>query len=146
MPAKPKTFDDCLAGHRPEQRAALEKLRKTIHAAAPGAEEYVGYGLAAFRLDGKPLVALGASTNHCAFYLMSGTMVETFATDLKNHDTSKGTIRFPANKPLPAALVKKLVKARIAENAVLKEKSRKSRQAPPPRKSKGEDPRRKSSR
>ncbi len=117
MPAKPKTFDDCLAGLRPDQRAALEKLRKTIHAAAPGAEEYVGYGLAAFRLDGKPLVALGAAANHCAFYLMSGSMVDTHAAALKNYDTSKGTIRFPADKPLPAALVKKLVKARIAENA-----------------------------
>ena len=116
MAAKPKTFDECLAAFSDDKRAALEKLRKTIQAAAPKAEEGISYGLAAFRLDGKPLVALGATANHCAFYLMSGSMVEAHEDDLKDYDTSKGTIRFPADKPLPVALVRKLVKARIAEN------------------------------
>lgn len=117
MAIKPKTFDECLAGASADQRAALEKLRKTIKAAAPNAEEGVSYGLAAFRLDGRPLVALGASANHCAFYLMSSSTVEGHQDELKSYDTSKGTIRFPAGKPLPVALVRKLVKARIAENA-----------------------------
>ena len=121
--AKPKTFDDCLATLSPDKRAALEKLRKIIKAAAPKAEEGISYGLATFRLDGKPLVALGASANHCAFYLMSGFTVATHKDELKGYDTSKGTIRFPADKPLPAALVRKLVKARIAENAGLMEAS-----------------------
>ena len=129
MAAKPKTFDDCLAALSADQRAALEKLRKTIHAAAPAAEEYVGYGLAAFRLDGKPLVALVAAANHCAFYLMSGSMVDAHQDELKDYDTSKGTIRFPANKPLPAALVRKLVKARIAENGGQAAKTKKPRAA-----------------
>jgi uncharacterized protein YdhG (YjbR/CyaY superfamily) len=118
MPAKPTTIDQYLAAVRDDdQRAALQKLRKTIHAAAPKAQEYIGYGLAAFRLDGRPLVALGAAASHCAFYLMSGSTVEAHKDALKSYDTSKGTIRFPADKPLPAALVRKLVKARIAENA-----------------------------
>jgi uncharacterized protein YdhG (YjbR/CyaY superfamily) len=120
VPAKPKSIDEYLAPLRVDQRAALEKLRKMIHAAVPGAEEYIGYGLAAFRLNGKPLVAFGATANHCAFYLMSGSTVDDFADDLKKYDTSKGTIRFAADKPLPAALVKKLVKARIVETERLR--------------------------
>ena len=117
MAAKPKTFEEYLAALNDNNRAALEKLRKTIKAVAPKAEEGISYGLAAFRLNGKPLVALGASANHCAFYLMSNSTVAAHADELKKYDTSTGTIRFPADKPLPAALVKKLVKARIAENA-----------------------------
>jgi uncharacterized protein YdhG (YjbR/CyaY superfamily) len=62
-------------------------------------------------------VAFGASENHCAFYPMSGSTVEAHQDELKDYETSKGTIRFQADKPLPAALVRKLVKARIAENA-----------------------------
>jgi uncharacterized protein YdhG (YjbR/CyaY superfamily) len=114
--AKPKTFDDYLAALGKDQRAALQKLRKIIKAAAPGAEEYVAYGLAAFRRDGLPLVALGATPKHCAFYLMSGSTVAAHADELERYDTSKGTIRFTPDKPLPATLVRKLVKARIAEN------------------------------
>jgi uncharacterized protein YdhG (YjbR/CyaY superfamily) len=116
MANKPKTFDDCLAVLSPDKRAALEKLRKTIKAAAPLAEECISYGLAAFRLEGKPLVALGASANHCAFYPMSGTTVAAHQEELKDYETSKGAIRFRADKPLPATLVRKLVRARIAEN------------------------------
>jgi uncharacterized protein YdhG (YjbR/CyaY superfamily) len=117
MAGKPKTFAEILAAFPDDQRAALEKLRKSIKAVAPKAEECVSYGLAAFKLNGKPLVGMGARKDHCAFYLMSGTMVEAHEEELEGYDTSKGTIRFAANKPLPAALVKKLVKARIAENA-----------------------------
>lgn len=116
--SKPTTFDECLAAIDDDKRAALEKLRQTIRALVPTAEECVSYGLPAFRLDGKPLVAIGATANHCAFYLMSGSIVEAHQDELKKYDTSKGTIRFPADKPLPAALVRKLVKARIAENEV----------------------------
>lgn len=117
--AKPTTFDDYFALLSPENRAALEKLRQTIRAAAPTAEEGISYGLAAFRLNGKPLVALGATEKHCAFYLMSNSTVADHAKELQKYDTSTGTIRFAADKPLPAALVKKLVKARIDENGVL---------------------------
>ena len=116
MAAKTTTIDEYLAAVSAAQRAALEKLRKAIRAAAPKAEECISYQLAAFRLNGKPLVAFGATANHCAFYPMSSAMVDAHKDELKAYDTSKGTIRFPADKPLPAALVKKLVKARIAEN------------------------------
>jgi uncharacterized protein YdhG (YjbR/CyaY superfamily) len=119
MTTRPKatTIDEYLAALDDGKRVALEKLRKTIRAAAPRAEEHIGYGLAAFRLDGKPLVAIGASTSHCAFYPMNGTTVSAFTRELKDYETAKGTIRFQETKPLPAALVRRIVKARIAENA-----------------------------
>jgi uncharacterized protein YdhG (YjbR/CyaY superfamily) len=123
MPAKPTTIDEYLAPLSADKRAALERLRKAIRAAAPKAEEYIGYGLAAFRLDGKPLVAFGASAKHCAFYPMSSATVDDHRDALAGYDTSKGTIRFPADKPLPAALVRKLVKARIAENQARRQES-----------------------
>jgi len=122
--AKPTTIDEYLATVTPDQRLALEKLRQTIRAAVPDAEEYIGYGLAAFKLDGKPLVAFGASANHCAFYPMSSTTVAAFSKELAKYGTSKGTIRFAAHAPLSAVLVRKLVKARIAENAAQRKKKR----------------------
>src|SRR5262245_13686092 len=116
MPSKPRTIDEYLAAVRDDQRAALEKLRKAIHTAAPKAEECISYGLAAYRLNGRALVAFGATPNHCAFYPMSSSTVEAHKADLKDFETSKGTVRFSPDKPLPASLVRKLVKARIAEN------------------------------
>ena len=124
MAAKPKTIDEYLAALSADKRAALEKLRKTIRALAPKAEECISYGLAAFRLDGRPLVAFGATANHCAFYPMSSLTVEAHKDELKDYDTGKGTIRFQAVKPLPAALVRKLVKARISENVDRRRKSK----------------------
>ena len=95
----------------------LEKLRNAIHAAAPGAQEYIGYGLAGFKFNGRPLVYFGAWENHCALYAASPTVQEKFQKELKGFEVSKGTIRFTPEKPLPMTLVKALVKARIAENA-----------------------------
>ena len=115
MPGKPKTFDECLDEFSAEQRIVLEKLRKVIRAAVPEAEEGVSYGLAAFRLNGKPLAGLGASANHCAYFPMSGTVVDKLKSELTKYETSKGTIRFPIDKPMPATLVRKLLKARLAE-------------------------------
>ena len=115
MTAKPRNIDEYLAGLSEEKGAALEKLRRTIRAAAPKAEECISYQLPAFRQDGM-LVAFGATASHCAFYPMSPSTVEAHKDELKGYDTSKGTIRFQADKPLPVALVRKLVKARIAEN------------------------------
>jgi uncharacterized protein YdhG (YjbR/CyaY superfamily) len=96
-----------------DKRAALQKLCKAIKAAAPKAEECISYQLPAFRLNGKFLVAYGAATNHCAFY--PGSTVKALKDELKSYDTSKGTIRFSADKPLPAALVRKVVRLRIEE-------------------------------
>ena len=112
---KTKTIDEYLAALSDDQRAALEELRKTIRAAAPDAEECISYQLPAFRLNGM-LVAFGATANHCAFYLMSASTVGAHKDELENYDTGKSTIRFQADTPLPTALVRKLVKARITEN------------------------------
>ena len=113
---KPRTIDEYLTQVQPDQRAALEKLRRTIHTVMPRAEGGISYGIPAFRLNGRSLVFLGAWANHCAFYPGSSTTLKKFRNELKDFQVSKGTIRFSAGKPLPAALVRKLVKARIAEN------------------------------
>ena len=113
---KPKNIDEYLAAFSHDQRAALEKLRKAIQAAAPRAEECISYQLPAFRLDGKMLVWFGATANHCAFY--PGAVVQDHKAELREYFISKGTIRFQPDHPLPATIVRKLVKARMAKNAV----------------------------
>jgi len=117
MAGKPGTIDEYLAALSDDKRVALERLRATIRAAAPGARECISYQLPAFRLDGRMLVAFGATATHCAFHPMSSSTVQAHRDELASYDTSKGTIRFQPDKPLPAALVRKLVKARMAENA-----------------------------
>jgi uncharacterized protein YdhG (YjbR/CyaY superfamily) len=119
MPSNPRTIDDYLATVSADQRAALEKLRKTIKTAAPKAEECISYRVPAYRQNGM-LVGFGATTSHCAFYLMSSSTVEAHKSELVSYHTSKGTIRFQPDHPLPAGLVRKLVKARIAENDKLR--------------------------
>ncbi len=110
--AKPKTSEEYLSNLTPDKRAALEKLRQDLRAAAPGVEERISYGVPGFRLGGKMLVWMGAGKNHCSFY--PGGVVPEFADELEAYETSKGTTRFPPGKPLPSVLVRKLVKARIA--------------------------------
>ena len=119
MAPQPKDIDEYLRGLSAENRAALQKLRLTIQAAAPDAEECISYQLPAFRQNGM-LVAFGASAQHLSFYPMSPTTIEAHAGELEEYNTSKGTIRFQADKPLPASLVRKLVRARIAENRARK--------------------------
>ena len=116
MPAKPRTIDEYLAPLSREKRAALQKLRQAIKAAAPNAEECLSYQMPAFRLGGKVLVWFGAATNHCAFY-PGAFPITALKDELKAYATSKGTIRFSPDRPLPATLVRKLVKARIAEHS-----------------------------
>jgi uncharacterized protein YdhG (YjbR/CyaY superfamily) len=110
-----KTVDGYLASLSEEKRVALEKLRQRIRAAVPRAEDCISYGIPAFRLDGRVLVWYAAAANHCSFF--PGAVVADLAGELEGYDTSKGTIRFSPDKPLPAALVRKLVKARIAKIA-----------------------------
>jgi len=114
--SKPQTIDEYLAPLSDEKRAALEKLRTDIRAAAPKAEECISYQIPAFRLGGRLLVAFGAAANHCAFY-PGALPVEAHKDELKGYKTSKGTIRFQPDRPLPATLVRKLVKTRIEERA-----------------------------
>jgi uncharacterized protein YdhG (YjbR/CyaY superfamily) len=121
---KPKTVDEYLAGVNADHRDALQKLRETIHGVAPKAEECISYGIPAFRLNGRSLVFFGAWANHCAFYPGSSDTLKKFRNELRNFQTSKGTLRFSPEKPMPVALVKKLLKARIAENNARANKNR----------------------
>ena len=110
----PETTRNFLAALPADQRHALAHLREVIIAAAPDAEEYVGYGIPAFRQDGA-LVSFGATRHHCALYVQSPAVMQAHAEALAGLDTSKGTVRFAAGAPLPDELVTRLVKARLAD-------------------------------
>ncbi|HSC90214.1 MAG TPA: DUF1801 domain-containing protein [Gaiellaceae bacterium] len=114
-PSGSAEVDAFLAGLPADVREALEELRRTIAAAAPEAVEGIGYGVPAFRYRGRPLVSFGAGKNHCSFYVQSPAVMDAHREELAGYDTSKGTIRFVAGRPLPAVLVTTLVRARIAE-------------------------------
>ena len=115
--APPKTVDQYLATLPKDKRDALTKLRAAIKAAAPDATEGISYQVPVFKLDGKPLVGFGAATAHCTFFLMSTSdSMRARLAALKGYKLGGGSIQFPADKPLPATLVRTLVKARIAEN------------------------------
>jgi uncharacterized protein YdhG (YjbR/CyaY superfamily) len=109
------TIDEYLADVNTDQRRTLNKLRAIVRAAAPEAQECISYGIPAFRLNGRPLVFFGAWTNHCSLYPANSAILKHFRDDLKDFEIRKGTIRFLPNSPLPIALVKKLVKARVAD-------------------------------
>jgi uncharacterized protein YdhG (YjbR/CyaY superfamily) len=111
---KAGNIDEYLAPLSPDKRAALGRLRRAIRSAAPGAEECISYGIPGFRMGGRLLVSFGAAAKHCAFY-PGAHPVTSHRQELRAYSTSKGTIRFAADSPLPATLVRKLVKTRIAE-------------------------------
>jgi len=110
-----ETVDDYLAAVPEDARAALAKLRKTIKAAAPKATEVISYQIPAYKHHGL-LVGFASSKGLCTFHIMSTDVTRAHAADLKGYKIGKASIRFAPDKPLPAALVTKLVKARIAEN------------------------------
>lgn len=114
MPAKPRDIDGYLAPLNGDDRRALEKLRRAIRAAAPEAQECISYGIPGFRLRGRLLVSFAAAAKHCAFY-PGAAPIETHREELEAYDTGKGTVRFEASRPLPDALVRKLVRTRVAE-------------------------------
>ena len=115
--AGPTSVEDYLAALPAEQRAALEKLRKTIRSAAPEATETISYQMPTFKDRGRVLVHYAAFKDHCSLFPASIGVMEALGEELKPYFSGKGTLRFTADKPLPAALVKKIVKARLEENA-----------------------------
>jgi uncharacterized protein YdhG (YjbR/CyaY superfamily) len=109
------TVDEYLDGVPEPARSTLNRVRSAIRSAAPPeATEVISYGMPAFRYK-KPLLGYAAFAKHCSLFPMSATVIQTLRKELEGFETSKGTIRFPVDKPPSAALVKKLVKARLAE-------------------------------
>jgi uncharacterized protein YdhG (YjbR/CyaY superfamily) len=111
MNNKPGDVEEYLAAVSDVARATLEGLRRTIKAVAPDAVELIGYGIPGFKYQGRPLVYFAAAKNHCALY---GLPADTHRDELAAYDLDKGTIRFPPGAPPPEALVKTLVRERMA--------------------------------
>jgi uncharacterized protein YdhG (YjbR/CyaY superfamily) len=111
------TVDDYIAAQSAEAQPRLRELRAIIRATVPGAAEVISYGLPTYRLAVGPVAYFGAAKRHCALY---GAVPDAFADELRGFDTSKGTLRFPLDKPIPADLVRKLVLARVAEQEARK--------------------------
>jgi uncharacterized protein YdhG (YjbR/CyaY superfamily) len=115
----PQSVDEYLARVPQPARRTLNKMRATIRSAVPAeATETISYGMPAFRHNGV-LVWFAAFSNHCSLFPTASVIAE-FKNDLKGYSTSKGTIHFPADKPLPTTLIKKLVKARVTQNEAKK--------------------------
>jgi uncharacterized protein YdhG (YjbR/CyaY superfamily) len=112
----PKTVNEYLAAVPEPARSTLKKVRAAISSAAPAeATEVIGYGVPMFKYKGM-LIGYAAYPKHCSLFLATSSLLEKFKDELSRYQTSKGTIRFPTDRPLPASLVKKIVKARAAQN------------------------------
>ena len=120
-----KSIDEYISSFSPDKRKLLREFRKTIREVAPGATEEISYNIPAFKLNGKSLVWFAAFNEHIGFYPVSKT-IGVFAKELSGYEGSKGTVRFPLDKPLPLGLIRKIVKYRVKENLTMaKEKSKK---------------------
>jgi uncharacterized protein YdhG (YjbR/CyaY superfamily) len=108
-------IDDYLAGVNPESRALLQKLRKAIHAVVPDVEECISYRMPAFRYRGRVIAGFQATSRGCSYYPFSGTTLKTLAREIEGYSQTKSALHFGPDEPLPASLVRRLLKARIAE-------------------------------
>src|SRR5262245_14150546 len=115
MNRKPATIDEYLKTVKGEKRAALEKLRKTIRKIIPRAEECISYRIPAFRLDGRIVAGFSATTRGCSYFPFSGSTLRTLAGELESYEQTKSSLHFDPAEGLPSALVRRLIKARIAE-------------------------------
>jgi uncharacterized protein YdhG (YjbR/CyaY superfamily) len=123
--AAPKDVDEYLAGVPEPARSTLSRVRAVIRSVVPPeTTEAISYGMPAFKYKGS-LVGYAAFKDHCSFFPMNASLIEALRDELKNFPTSKGTIRFPVDKPLPAVLIKKMVKVRVAENEQKKKRREK---------------------
>ena len=114
-----KTIDEYIVLQPKEVQVYLQKLRQTIKSAAPNAEETISYKMPAFRYHGM-LVYFAAFKNHYSLFPANGSIIATMNEELKKYKTGKGTIQFTYGKPLPVALIKKIVKARVQQNLTKK--------------------------
>jgi len=115
MKRKPPSIDAYLENVNAAKRTALAKLRKTIHTIAPRAEECISYSMPAFRLDGAIVAGFSATTKGCSYFPFSGSTFATLADELDGYDRTKSALHFSPEDGLPATLVRKLIKTRIAE-------------------------------
>jgi uncharacterized protein YdhG (YjbR/CyaY superfamily) len=115
MPDRTLEMDAYLAGLSEDAAAALQHLREVIRAVAPDAVEGRSYGMPAFRYRGRPLVGFAAAAQHLGFYPMDPALIEAHASELDRFSTSKGTIRFTAEAPIPDELVAAIVRERVAD-------------------------------
>jgi uncharacterized protein YdhG (YjbR/CyaY superfamily) len=111
-----KTVDEYLSLFQETQRKVLQQIRETIKQAAPAAEETVSYGMPAYKLNGI-LVYFGGFKNHCSLFPASGLLIKQFSSELKGYNTSKGTIQFQLEEPIPFTLIGKIVKEGVKPNA-----------------------------
>ncbi len=108
-----KIIDKILSIVPTEFRKALEHLRSVIAAEVPDAIQTLSYGVPAFYYNGRPLLSYGAAKTHCALYVMNPVIMQTFEKELKDFDSSKGTIRFSPEKPIPDSLIKRIAKEKV---------------------------------
>jgi uncharacterized protein YdhG (YjbR/CyaY superfamily) len=112
---KPESIDDYLASIPPDRRAVLQRVRRAIHAIVPGVEECISYAIPAFRHEGRVIAGFLATAKGCSYFPFSGSTLTTLASDVAKYDCTKSALHF--ERALPVALLRKLLRARIAEGA-----------------------------
>jgi uncharacterized protein YdhG (YjbR/CyaY superfamily) len=115
MASKPTSIDAYLATVSGEKRAALEKLRRTIRAIVPRADECISYGMPAFRFEGRIVAGFAATAKGCSYFPFSGSTLGTLVAELEDYGGTKSSLHFDPAEPLPTTLVRKLIKTRIVE-------------------------------